>query len=179
MIRRPPRSTLFPYTTLFRSRGVSLKVAREEDALWRIETPSGELTVKYRIHLPTQTAPTRAAWKPFLSPTGGLIGDLHSFMYVVGAESTPTLVTLEIPEGWAIASGLDATNDPRTFAASSIELLLDSPIIIGQFQRWVFAVNGVPHQVIYFPQPDAAAFDTAVFIDGIKKLVTEAFTSFG
>src|SRR5262245_59442252 len=24
MIRRPPRSTLFPYTTLFRSRGISL-----------------------------------------------------------------------------------------------------------------------------------------------------------
>src|SRR5256885_3581026 len=27
MIRRPPRSTLFPYTTLFRSRGRSLKWA--------------------------------------------------------------------------------------------------------------------------------------------------------
>src|SRR5438552_10512386 len=27
MIRPPPRSTLFPYTTLFRSRGVPLKVA--------------------------------------------------------------------------------------------------------------------------------------------------------
>src|SRR2546425_4726274 len=28
MIRRPPRSTLFPYTTLFRSRGVASSVAR-------------------------------------------------------------------------------------------------------------------------------------------------------
>src|SRR5688572_32883645 len=27
IIRRPPRSTLFPYTTLFRSRGVSVNVA--------------------------------------------------------------------------------------------------------------------------------------------------------
>src|SRR2546430_11135287 len=27
MIRRPPRSTLFPYTTLFRSNGVDVKVA--------------------------------------------------------------------------------------------------------------------------------------------------------
>src|SRR5258708_18326850 len=26
MIRRPPRSTLFPYTTLFRSQGLALKV---------------------------------------------------------------------------------------------------------------------------------------------------------
>src|SRR5688572_33370268 len=28
MIRRPPRSTLFPYTTLFRSRRVSISVGR-------------------------------------------------------------------------------------------------------------------------------------------------------
>src|SRR5256885_13205116 len=28
MIRRPPRSTLFPYTTLFRSRGVDLHVGK-------------------------------------------------------------------------------------------------------------------------------------------------------
>src|SRR3712207_8823148 len=28
MIRRPPRSTLFPYTTLFRSEGVAVGVAR-------------------------------------------------------------------------------------------------------------------------------------------------------
>src|SRR5256885_9909777 len=28
MIRRPPRSTLFPYTTLFRSRGLLVRVAR-------------------------------------------------------------------------------------------------------------------------------------------------------
>src|SRR3712207_6873411 len=30
MIRRPPRSTLFPYTTLFRSAGVSLDEARSD-----------------------------------------------------------------------------------------------------------------------------------------------------
>src|SRR3712207_951221 len=29
MIRRPPRSTLFPYTTLFRSQGLSLRVSAE------------------------------------------------------------------------------------------------------------------------------------------------------
>src|SRR3712207_9097741 len=32
MIRRPPRSTLFPYTTLFRSRGSGLSLRRVEAA---------------------------------------------------------------------------------------------------------------------------------------------------
>src|SRR5882672_787858 len=51
------------------SRGAKLTVAREENALWRVDAPGRDVTVKYRIHLPPQTAPTRAAWKPFLSPT--------------------------------------------------------------------------------------------------------------
>src|SRR3712207_7206556 len=33
MIRRPPRSTLFPYTTLFRSRGRDAPVAHDEQVL--------------------------------------------------------------------------------------------------------------------------------------------------
>src|SRR5258708_39126137 len=43
------------------SRGVSLHVTSEESALWRIVAPAGDLTVKYRIHLPRQDTPTRAA----------------------------------------------------------------------------------------------------------------------
>lgn len=156
------------------SRGVQLKVTREENALWRVDSAGRDLTIKYRIHLPPQTTPTRAAWKPFLSPTGGLIGDLHSFMYIVGATSAPARVTLDIPPGWAIASGLDHTNDSRTFAASSVELLLDSPIVIGQFRHWDFAVNGLPHQVVYLPQANAASFDTVSFVAGIQQLVSEA-----
>jgi predicted metalloprotease with PDZ domain len=156
------------------SRGATLQVTPEESALWRIVAPSGDLIVKYRIHLPPQTTPARAAWKPFLSPTGGLIGDLHSLMYVVGAASAPARVTLDLPSGWAIASGLEPTKDPRTFAAVSVELLLDSPVVIGQFRHWDFAVKGVRHQVVYLPQTNAAAFDTVAFIDGVQKLSTEA-----
>src|SRR3712207_7380299 len=41
MIRRPPRSTLFPYTTLFRSDGVDLAVVGEEPERVR-ERPARE-----------------------------------------------------------------------------------------------------------------------------------------
>src|SRR2546429_9850643 len=40
MIRRPPRSTLFPYTTLFRSLGVATLRACTEDAV--IDNPTRE-----------------------------------------------------------------------------------------------------------------------------------------
>ena len=161
------------------SRGATVQVTREENAVWRVVAPGGELIVKYRIKLPPQSTPTRAAWRPFLSKTGGLIGDVHSLMYVVDATSTPARITLDLPTGWAIASGLERTKDPQTFAASSVELLLDSPIVIGHFRQWDFMVKGVKHEVVYLQEPTAVAFDTASFVAGIQKLVTEAFNIFG
>src|SRR2546430_17186056 len=45
MIRRPPRSTLFPYTTLFRSRGRNHRMATNRlfalDVLWRTSFATG------------------------------------------------------------------------------------------------------------------------------------------
>src|SRR5256884_5773451 len=41
MIRRPPRSTLFPYTTLFRSTPVHLPFQRPFSVLRRVPGPSG------------------------------------------------------------------------------------------------------------------------------------------
>src|SRR3712207_8654357 len=49
MIRRPPRSTLFPYTTLFRSQGVEERVGHEQHAvgtarrLLRVDEPVAAL----------------------------------------------------------------------------------------------------------------------------------------
>src|SRR5256885_8622400 len=41
MIRRPPRSTLFPYTTLFRSGGPDLDVDRVRARAQRLQAPVG------------------------------------------------------------------------------------------------------------------------------------------
>src|SRR5438270_9862873 len=46
MVRRPPRSTLFPYTTLFRSRDVSHRPGGFRHArLWRGRRPGRALTL--------------------------------------------------------------------------------------------------------------------------------------
>src|SRR5258708_28443208 len=43
MIRRPPRSTLFPYTTLFRSLTVGGDVASDRSRLEDLDAPRGSL----------------------------------------------------------------------------------------------------------------------------------------
>src|SRR2546422_11261952 len=56
MIRRPPRSTLFPYTTLFRSREVRLNdVAREAVELLAYELRTGNVEVVLDV---TEDLPT-------------------------------------------------------------------------------------------------------------------------
>src|SRR6202046_5246534 len=57
MIRRPPRSTLFPYTTLFRSLGQRSQARRKyvdkqrecASALWRSEEHTSELQSPYDL----------------------------------------------------------------------------------------------------------------------------------
>src|SRR5256885_12242105 len=56
MIRRPPRSTLFPYTTLFRSE-LAAKQAQwktERDLHWSVDTAKGEIVSDGKsVHLAT------------------------------------------------------------------------------------------------------------------------------
>src|SRR5690242_20834871 len=53
MIRRPPRSTLFPYTTLFRSHGIGQPGFREADnrAAANVATAAKEAGVRRIVYL--------------------------------------------------------------------------------------------------------------------------------
>src|SRR5258706_3540123 len=74
MIRRPPRSTLFPYTTLFRSR-VSAGIPSKHPSFYRLTQsgPARSLSFDHQIGTSsiTQEIPVRNAWRcePFRAPT--------------------------------------------------------------------------------------------------------------
>ena len=159
--------------------GADATITPVDSALWRVRTRGGEVVIRYAVHLPPDEGPPRAAWRPFLTPTGGLTGGPHTFMYVVGAPSAPSHVTLDLPHGWEIATGLVPTSDPRTFYSSSADVLMDSPMLVGRLRDWRFSVDGVPHRVAYWPRPDATPFDTAAFAGALKGLATQAIALFG
>ena len=157
-------------------RGAS--ITRVDSAVWRLVAPGGEATVRYRIRLPASPTP-RAAWRPFLSPTGGLFGGPHSFLYVVGRELAPAHLRVEVPNSWRLATTLRPTADPRTFFVPSVHMLVESPVLAGQLRQWVFKVDGVPHRVAYWPLPSAAPFDTSAFVSAIEQLTRQAVAVFG
>ena len=161
------------------SSGVGGTLTRLDSAVWRVVAPGGAIVVRYRIRLPMPQESPRAAWRPFLSPTGGLVGGPHAFMYVVGAELAPVHVSLELPGSWSVATGLTPTADPRTFFANTPHTLVEGPMLVGHMREWRFAIDGVPHRVVYWPKPQAAPFDTVAFVRGVRLLTEQAVVLFG
>lgn len=154
-------------------------IARADSSLWRVIAPGGSFVVRYRLALPASTDRERAAWQPFLAPTGALVGGTHSFMYVVGETLAPAHVSLDVPAGWSIATGLVPTSDPRTFYAPSTMVLVESPMLVGRLREWRFTVDGAPHRIAYWPLPNAAPFDTMALISGIERLAHATVDLFG
>src|SRR5687767_4470390 len=160
-------------------------VTRTDSALWRVVAPGGESIVRYRIQLPPPEPAPRAAWRPFLDATGALAGGPHAFMYLVGAPLIPSHITVHVPAGWRIVTGLEPTADPRIFFAPSADVLIDSPVLAGHLGSWRFTIDDVPHTVAYWPEPTRTGaappprFDTVAFIDGIERLSREAVKLFG
>jgi len=157
---------------------MSALVTRVDSSVWQIVTPKGDVRVRYRIAVPVEQLP-RAAWRPFLTPTGGLLGGPHAFMYLIGAERMPVTVTLELPGSWRVATALGRTRDPNVFSAANAAALMESPVLAGQIREWRFVEHGVPHRIVYWPLPNATPFDTLAFVSGIQRVVAQAFALFG
>ncbi|HVS95871.1 MAG TPA: hypothetical protein VHE54_05270, partial [Puia sp.] len=165
---------------------------REDSAVWSIRSPGTQVSISYRVGFPPP-APLHFSHRPFLTAHGGLIGDLHSFMYPVGYENTGCAVTLNLPYGWGLAGGIDpmppptADEPPRQdlsidpaggqaryphyFRSASIVQLLDAPILVGRLRRWAFPVDGVLHEIAYLPATSSLDLDTAALAGNIQKIV--------
>jgi len=151
---------------------------KQDSNVWAVNTPGGDVDIKYRLQLPTDY-PYHPCHRPFLSKQGGLVGDIHSFMYMVGYEELFAEVKFILPAGWQIATGLAATGKPEIYKAANVATLLDCPVFIGNLQAWSFTVNKTPHRVVYLPLPGAKKFDTVLLVNNIKKIVEQATKLFG
>ena len=160
------------------ARGGNLRYAKDEDTVWHLENTRGDVVIRYRLHLPAHNGTHRDAWKPFLTAHGGMVGDLHSLMYVVGGEDRRGRVTLEMPAEWKAASGLEPTRDPRVFTGST-ELIMDSPIMIGGLIEHEFSLSGIPHKIVFWSPPDGPPFDADAIVRSVRKLSDETIRAFG
>jgi predicted metalloprotease with PDZ domain len=156
----------------------SATIARVDSAVWVARIHGHRFTVSYRIEVP-KAEDFRGAWRPYLSPAGGLVGGPYGLLYVMGAELAPTYLTIVAPESWDVATGLETTSDPTVFFAPTTALLMDSPFLLGGLRTWRFQVDGVPHRVVYWNSPTIQPFDSTAMVNGIRGLAEQAIALFG
>jgi predicted metalloprotease with PDZ domain len=148
---------------------------RTDSAVYDITIPGDQAVVSYSIRLP----PHRFAHQPFLSRNGGLVGDIHSFFYLVGGTKIPATVDFDLPKGWTIATGLEPTGRANSYRASSAKVLMDCPVLVGHLWRWHFMEGGQSYGVSYLPVAGWPIFDTAMLLGAVRKIVHETVGLFG
>lgn len=159
------------------SGGTKLTFTKPDQAVWQIDGGRGDLMVRYRVTPAAKEREWRQTWKPFLTPTGGRVGDLHVLMDVVGGEKKAPRLTLDMPVEWKAASGLEQVSD-RAFAGT-VEEILDGPVIVGKFDEWKFDAGGVPHKIVIWSPADAEPIDAEPIVQGIQKLTHQAIKACG
>lgn len=152
------------------------KIIRKDSALWKIITTGNEALLSYKIQPPVKNE--RGSWQPFLAANGTLTGGPHSVMYLAGNAKISSYITLNIPAGWTVATGLKFSA-PNTYYAASVYELTDEPVLAGKLKTWTFFVDDVPHHIAYYPLPDAKSFDTIKLVTGIQKVVEQTQKLFG
>jgi predicted metalloprotease with PDZ domain len=165
--------------------GKPLAIAIERENAWRIQTPRGEAIVRYRIQLPPENPTSRAVWHTALRADGASINSTDTFLYLPDFPRSHVRVVFSTPETWQLRTELTGGELPflgkqsARYVSTDATTLLDSPILLGSLRTWSFAVQGVPHRVVYWPLPNATPFDTAEFIGSIERFARQAFALFG
>ncbi|HET6761837.1 MAG TPA: hypothetical protein VFH13_07030, partial [Gemmatimonadaceae bacterium] len=163
--------------------GKPLTIGVEKENAWRIQTPGGAAIVRYRIQLPQENPTNRAVWHTALRADGASINSTDTFIYLPDFPRSAVEVAFNIPESWQIRTALPGGTTPvldaRYTVSADATTLLDSPILLGALRTWNFAVQGVPHRVVYWPLPNATPFDTTEFVSAIERLAQQAFALFG
>ena len=67
--------------------------------------------------------------------------------YVPGRTEQPTTVSIEVPAGWTVATGLPSSGAPGTYVAQDYDELIDSPVHAGPDPVLRFEVDGLSHEV--------------------------------
>jgi predicted metalloprotease with PDZ domain len=142
-----------------------------------LAVPAGTLEVRYEIV--GDSSPNNRA---FLRSSGALLDGPATYLYLLGNTLAPARVHFATPASWRIVTGLRPTLDRESFFAPSYDVLIDSPVLMGDARSLAvraFDVDGVPHRVAWWRRPGAPAFDTASFVAPIPEIVRQTRRIFG
>lgn len=142
-----------------------------------LAVPGGVLEVRYEVV--GDSSPNNRA---FLRGSGALLDGPGTWLYLLDQTLAPARVHFDMPATWRIVTGLQPTLDPASFFAPSYDVLVDSPVLMGDARSLAVRhldIEGVPHRVAWWRRPGAPPFDTAAFVAPIPRVVEQTRRIFG
>lgn len=76
-----------------------------------------------------------------MSEKYGFINGPACFMYLDGHKEKPAELTVYVPQGWKMATGMERTDKPNVFKAVNYDELIDSPIEMGELWMGEFKIG--------------------------------------
>lgn len=142
-----------------------------------LAVPGGTAEIRYEVV--GDSSPNNRA---FLRASGALLDGPGTWLYLLGETLAPARVHFDAPASWRIVTGLHPTLDPASFFAPSYDVLVDSPVLMGDARSLAvrqLEIEGVPHRVAWWRRPGAPAFDTTAFVAPVPPIVEQVKRIFG
>ncbi|MFN3427527.1 MAG: hypothetical protein ACK41G_08150 [Candidatus Thermochlorobacter sp.] len=155
--------------------GNRLEVKQLDTNSWAIRPAHQLARIEYRV-AQMQRPDLLYAETTELNDTRGYFNGTNVFGYLQGYKHLPCLVHYRLPEGWQMACAIETAPHSLTARAKNYDELVDSPVMLGKFQRYDFSILNKPHSVVIDadtePQPDS-------LIALIKEIVLAHYHFFG
>jgi predicted metalloprotease with PDZ domain len=119
------------------------------DSRWVIDT-RGALCVKIEFDY---TADQLATNKSKINSSYAILNGSNFLFYILDHEfDVPERITFKLPRGWRIATGLTPATEPDIFSAENYDVLIDCPILIGEFDLVTVSHHGLPYHLATAPK---------------------------
>ncbi|HKV37595.1 MAG TPA: PDZ domain-containing protein [Blastocatellia bacterium] len=114
-----------------------------------------------------------------ITPSFAFFTGTELFLMPEGHRNSPCSVTLDLPQGWKVATALESTSDPMKFTAPNYDSLVDSPTEMGDFDLTRFEAEGKPHYLVVTPSGSLPKEETSRFTEMLAEVATTDSKMFG
>jgi len=144
--------------------GEPLHVHKTRKNRWEVDTTEvSSITLRYRLY--SRSMNVRAN---FVDEDFAVLNGAPTFIVPADLQG-PYSITVERPAGWARTLTQLSPEDSDSFTAPSYDLLVDSPIVVGNPSVQRFEVDGVEHLLVDLP--DTAPWDSEKAAVAVKRAV--------
>ena len=156
--------------------GRVLRHAKNHPSMWLLDT-RGASSVKIEFEYAATELDLN---KSIIRPGFAVLNGSNFFFYIKGHTlDLPESVTFKLPGGWGIQTGLTPTSDPARFTAESYDVLVDCPVLVGEFDQAELTLRGVPHRLAVVPKGTFAPPEMERLARDYLKVIDAADRMFG